>query len=277
MSIDYSKLAPLRNLARQTGLVRLLSLPGQWRRSRRKREYERTKPAVATVGFDELSVQMHTENLYEWMRVQSFRDDQHIISAATRQLQAGDTCWDIGASIGLYSTLFGKTVGASGQVVSFEPENRSREKLLANIALNEMPQVRVFPVALGKEKGQFNLELAPTASAGTHRLAASGHSEKKENVQSVEVWPGDEFRVANQLPVPNMMKIDVEGQEENVLLGLKNTLADPLCKTVVCEIHFSILAANGDDGAPARIVQLLKSCGFEQQNWIDASHLAAYK
>lgn len=277
MSIDYSKLAPLRNLARQTGLVRLLSLPGQWKRSRRKREYERSKPTTTTVGFDYLSVQMHTENLYEWMRVQSFHDDRHIISAATRHLQPGDVCWDIGASIGLYSTLFGKAVGASGQVVTFEPENRSREKLLANIALNELKNVRAFPVALGRERGQFDLELATAASAGTHRLAASGHSGDKENVQSVEVWPGDEFRAANQLPTPNMIKIDVEGQEENVLLGLKSTLADPACKTVVCEIHFSILAANGDDDAPARIMELLKSCGFVQQNWIDASHLAVYK
>ncbi|MCW5921755.1 MAG: FkbM family methyltransferase [Saprospiraceae bacterium] len=277
MSIDYSKIAPLRNFARQTGLVWLLSLPSHWKRSQRKFEYERTKPTVAIVGFDNLSVQMRTENLYEWMRAQSFHDDQHIISAAMRQLRPGDNCWDIGASIGLYSALFGKAVGVGGQVVSFEPENRSREKLLANIALNELKNIRVFPVALGREKGQFDLELATAASAGTHRLVTSGHSEKKENVQQVEVWSGDEFRAANQLSVPNMIKVDVEGQEENVLLGLKDTLADLACKAVVCEVHFSILAANGDDGAPKRIMELLKSCGFKQQNWIDASHLAAYK
>ncbi len=41
--------------------------------------------------------------------------------AVKRQVRAGDTVWDIGANVGLYTHEFLDRVGPTGQVVAFEP------------------------------------------------------------------------------------------------------------------------------------------------------------
>jgi len=40
---------------------------------------------------------------------------------------------------------------------------------------------------------------------------------------------------------PNVAKIDVEGQEVNVLKGLKKALSSATCRLVCCEVHPPLL------------------------------------
>jgi hypothetical protein len=74
-----------------------------------------------------------------------------------------------------------------------------------------------------------------------------------------------------------MLKIDVEGVEGEVIRGLEQTQATPTCHTVLIEMHFTILAQRGFSDAPQKILQSLKSAGFTEVHFPDASHLFATK
>jgi hypothetical protein len=77
-------------------------------------------------------------------------------------------------------------------------------------------------------------------------------------------------------PVPQVIKVDVEGFEEQVFLGMRETLQSRQVRTIFCEMHFGILEERGDRMAPVRIEKMLKDLGF-RVSWIDASHLGAMR
>jgi FkbM family methyltransferase len=276
--MNYTQFSWLRTILRKLGILHLLTAGQRKKVKEREAYYAANKPTSASMQLNGQTIQMHTADMYEYVRVQSFEDDKPIIAAITQQLSKGETFWDIGTSIGLYSNYVAKVVGTTGHVISYEPELRSRERLLENIAFNNNTGIiQVVNYALGKEKGSFTMELAEKASAGNHKILSAGESSGAGKTQTVEVLTADEVIGLLTLPQPNAVKIDVEGQEENVILGAKSVLSNPACHTIVIEIHFSIFSSRNDDGGPARIQERLQEYGFNTIQWIDASHIAGYK
>jgi len=72
--------------------------------------------------------------------------------------------------------------------------------------------------------------------------------------------------------IPNVIKMDVEGFEEEVLQGMGEILVSPLLRSILIEVHFMKLELRGRATAPIRIEKLLRKTGFAT-NWVDASHL----
>ena len=81
---------------------------------------------------------------------------------------------------------------------------------------------------------------------------------------------GDELVQKRGLPVPNFLKMDVEGCELDVFQGMRDVLKDTLCRGVFCEVHFELLAERGQPYAPKEIGDLLKSSGLTSQRWTDS-------
>jgi hypothetical protein len=50
-----------------------------------------------------------------------------------------------------------------------------------------------------------------------------------------------------------------------------------VCKVMVIEVHFAILALKGEDETPQRIISTLRKYGFTKIDWLDSSHLIATK
>jgi hypothetical protein len=73
---------------------------------------------------------------------------------------------------------------------------------------------------------------------------------------------------------PNVIKVDVEGFEEEVLTGLSETLKSSELRSVLVEVHFMKLENRGRMDAPTRIEKLLRDKSFKTR-WVDASHLLA--
>lgn len=274
--MDYSKLNGIRTLTRSLGINYLLTIPTRRKRQKWMDEYNATKPKVANFQMEGNQFQMHVSDAYEYVRVQSFNEDIAIIKALKNRIKNGDTIWDIGSSIGLYSNVLAKFTGNSGKVVCFEPEKRSRERLLENIQLNKATNIDVQPVALGKENASATLAINEAASAGNHQIKAN--VEPSNNlVQTIEIICADDLLGKEKLKSPNVLKIDVEGHEENVLLGAKKILASPSCHSVMIEVHFSIFSERNDNDGPNRIKQHLTDAGFTSFEWVDSSHLLATK
>lgn len=185
--------------------------------------------------------------------------EKQILELLICALRSGDIIYDVGANFGLYTVLLAKAVGEQGQVIAFEPDSRSYERLQENLKLNGVRNIRSFPKALGDQNGEAKLYLEEERTCLSSLLVRPGTREI--NHQLVEVVEGDRLREEQSLPVPQVVKIDVEGSEYAVIQGLRHTLADPVCELVCCEIHPHLLPA---EVKPAQVLALLKSLGFDR-------------
>jgi FkbM family methyltransferase len=166
-------------------------------------------------------------------------------------------------------------VGKAGEIVAFEPEPRSNSRLRDNLEANRSSAVRVIDAALGDSQGVMTLRFAGHFASGAHSLFGQGSVPDGASVD-VEVARGDDLLRRLGLRAPAIIKVDVEGAEEEVLRGLSSTLAGPSCHTLLCEVHFGQLEARGHREAPARIESSLRAHGFRIR-WLDHSHLLATK
>jgi FkbM family methyltransferase len=183
--------------------------------------------------------------------------EQPVMEFLRDKLSAGDVVYDVGSNIGLYAVLLGKLVGEKGLVIGFEPEQKNYDHLLQNLRLNSLNNVHVHRVALGDCDGEGKLY------CGEDLLFANllNPREKEARYEVVKIMEGDSFRVAENLPIPRAVKIDVEGYEYSVLMGLKKTLQSPACQFVSCEVHPTLLSKGA---TPGHVLDLLRSCGFSQ-------------
>jgi FkbM family methyltransferase len=190
--------------------------------------------------------------------------------ALMSQVRAGDVAWDIGANVGLYTTRLAEAVGPSGKVVAFEPVPSCYAELVRRT--QELPQVLAMGVALSNQAGTALMSLESDPLSTTNSLAAPVGA----NATEIPIGVAFELVQAGKVPSPNILKIDVEGFEEEVLLGLGPLLREPSCRALLIEMHFGILDRRGQRQAPARISDLLRSSGFTLR-WVDASHLEAVR
>jgi FkbM family methyltransferase len=204
-------------------------------------------------------------------------NEKKIIEPFLGKMGPGDTVFDIGASVGLYTVFIAKTVGKHGRVVAFEPERRSRQRLEENIRLNSLDNVLVVSDALGRERSRQFLKPDKDFASGANVIFKDKKDPEAAGGEEISVVSGDAFIKERALPVPNALKIDVEGMEDDVLAGLKETLRKPECRTVLCEVHFSNLEKRGKPEAPKHIEEILKASGFGRLLWLDRSHLLAVK
>lgn len=136
--------------------------------------------------------------------------------AVNSALRPGETFYDIGAHAGLYTLLAGKRVGPMGSVVAFEPDPRNQANLERHIALNQLANVNVVRAAVGATTGMASFDVAE--SAYENRISATGSAR-------VRCYALDDAVAVLGLPLPDCIKIDVEGGEEDVLRGASATLA----------------------------------------------------
>jgi FkbM family methyltransferase len=191
--------------------------------------------------------------------------------ALTSALRPGDVVWDVGANVGVYTSTFAELVGSSGIVCSFEPVPSCFAELERRT--RAMPNVRCFAMALGDREMTAPIWTSDDPFGVTNSLV-QGAAKADGRTVSVPVRAGDALVGAHLVPAPNVLKIDVEGFEEEVLTGLTKTLERPECRAVFIEVHFAILEGRGARHAPSRIKSLLGAKGFEAR-WTDGSHLAA--
>jgi len=134
-------------------------------------------------------------------------------------LKEGQTFVDVGANVGYYTILAAK-LGA--KVIAFEPSVNNRELLNKNIKNNNC-KVKVFSQALSNTSG--NTILYTNTTPGQYSLMGSGNGEKVEMVTYDSL----------HLPVPDMIKLDVEGSERSVLEGMQSVLTTDKPITIIIE------------------------------------------
>jgi len=202
-----------------------------------------------------IAAQFHADTPYELRMVEGWSEEsifKHLIAF----LRRGDTVYDIGANLGLYTVFLARAVGPEGRVVAVEPDSEAYSKLDRNVRLNGLTNVKLFRKALGEERAQLKLYKGTDITDSTLADVIRANGDRYE---VVEVLGGDALRGTEELPTPRVVKIDVEGYEYAVLQGLRHTLAEKACELVCCEVHTNLLPPRI---RPEQIVSFLRSLGF---------------
>ena len=127
------------------------------------------------------------------------------------RVREGMTVFDIGAHAGFYTLLLSRAVGASGKVFAFEPWPANITDCLAHVRMNQLSNVVVVPAAVAKTPGLASFASGESSSTG--RLAPT------DTAVRVACLTLDELLATERFPVPDVIKIDVEGAESQVLEG----------------------------------------------------------
>ncbi len=133
----------------------------------------------------------------------------------TRVIKEGDIVFDIGAHVGYYTLIASRVVGEQGRVYAFEPVLRNIEYLRKHIAINKCKNVEIIEAAVSKDN--------VIAYFDTQKGSYMGKLSNYKTETKVRTLTIDKF-VQNKGIVQKVIKIDVEGEEFNVLWGAANTL-----------------------------------------------------
>ena len=164
------------------------------------------------------------------------------ISNAKRFVHTGDVVIDVGANIGVLTSLFARWVGHGGRVIAIEPEPVNLAALRRRVKRRGLlPVVEIVSAAAGDCSGRVRLRITPH-HPGDHHLVAGGASTGDIiNVDSVTL---DGLLAARKLCCPSLLKIDVQGAELSVLRGAEQTLMR--CRPVLLiEVDRGALARAG--------------------------------
>jgi FkbM family methyltransferase len=197
------------------------------------------------------------------------------LSANTLDREADTTQWidsfnkddvfvDIGASMGVYSIY----AGIRGHnVISFEPLWSSYSVLCENIILNNIfDKVTPLNVALTDRTRIEKLSISSADPGGSHNSldVDVAQSTGVNSGINLKIMGGTIDHIWNEfnLPIPNHIKIDVDGIEEKILYGGKSILSSSKVHSVLVEV--SILETNQCNN----VINFLGELGFSLESVI---------
>lgn len=190
----------------------------------------RGKVKITVLGYN---LKFRTESNFEYYRVRTFNAEPEVLKYLKDFLTAGDIFYDIGANIGTYSVLASKLVGKKGRVYAFEPEVKNFHHLCSNKFFNNSNNLIPLCLAISNENRLSHFKLdSQEVGRGGHCLSESGEF-------TIPCFSLDSLQQNLKIPRPNHIKIDIEGQEEKALEGMKSILQSPELKTIIIEAHYT--------------------------------------
>lgn len=214
---------------------------------------------------------IETSNGHEVHRAQTFKEKEPETLDWIRRFgnfTNEPVFFDVGANIGIYS-LYAASFYENIDIYSFEPDIQSCAALCRNVYMNNF-RVNVYPVAISEGSG---LEILHTsimkAGAGASALGHDYLFHKNKSINTFRhgvFYVGIDDVVAKyNLPVPNFIKIDVDGLEEIILKNGATVFAHNDCYSVLVEIQYQ--SSIDID----RIIKFMRGVNFElsaKSEWI---------
>jgi FkbM family methyltransferase len=232
-------------------------------------KYRRIK--TFEVKVNDLNVRFHTRDEYSngWFFPRYAGGELHERTVTEMLLKSveGAQCFvDVGANLGWYTCLASKHM-PEGKVYGFEMDDLNYALLLKNIAINNLNNVEAYNIAVSDlSSGVVSYKREHNSPSPVFSLyTGDTDQENTANLISVSAITLDGF-FENKRPMPDVIKIDVEGAEMKVLRGMKRVMTE--CRpTLFLEIHTLDLPAF--DSSYADILSLLFEYGYETFEIVD--------
>jgi FkbM family methyltransferase len=158
-----------------------------------------------------------------------------LLTSLANHLKCGDVLYDVGAHIGFISLFAARLVGSEGKVYAFEADPENSKRILEHVRMNTSSQIEVVPTAVWSECTTLSFQRdSDSSSRNTGAVSTIAENERRFGVVAVEAVTLDHF-VLNHRP-PTVVKIDVEGAEEQVLKGAEAIFRNSR-PTLICEVH----------------------------------------
>jgi FkbM family methyltransferase len=145
-----------------------------------------------------------------------------------RKLQLeGKNIYDIGANFGAFSLFFARATGQQGKVYAFEPLAENCSSIKENARLNLMTNIEVIQTGVGDKKERLIIAYDPVDTATASFVdEIKNKAKNKGTLRTIEMDVNtlDNLVAKLSLPLPDFVKIDVEGMEAKVLKGMQGII-----------------------------------------------------
>lgn len=176
-----------------------------------------------------------------WTYIKGHYPEPHVTGILDTHLGEGGLFVDIGANIGVHTVYAAHKVGRTGQCIAFEPNPHSYKRLSQQIALNQLENVTVHHTALGNDVGTVVLQGCNDENVGSSLRTSKADDDGCE----VPLNPADNYLADIPQQQQGICKIDVEGYEHQVLLGLVGFIASHPNMSYIVEVTDEWLKASG--------------------------------
>lgn len=142
-----------------------------------------------------------------------------ILARTIRAKKNSAVLMDIGANVGQHSLYMSQFVD---EIIAFEPAPQAIRQFKRNIIANSINNITLHEVALGDHDSIGSLGTGFEGNSGSRSLVWSFAQDKNEDVI---VKHGDTFVKNTGCQHIDILKLDVEGFEKNVFVGLNKKLS----------------------------------------------------
>ena len=119
-------------------------------------------------------------------------------------------------------------------MIAFEPVPACARAVARNIELNGFAHASIREEAVGSRSGTARLLVVGEAS-WSHLASTGRHADVRGEID-VAVVAIDELVAADEIPPPDVLKIDTEGAELQAIEGMRSTIGRHR-PAIVCELH----------------------------------------
>ncbi len=141
-----------------------------------------------------------------------------------KSFKDGEIFCDVGANIGIY-TLYVASLYPNSLIYAIEPDRRNYIRLLENITLNHYMNCVCFNLGLSNESDMVDfyvpkIEIGASGGQLRNPIDETGKQFKETEKYLVPVMDFGSFIRGFGLEFPEYVKIDVDGQETDIILEL---------------------------------------------------------
>lgn len=150
--------------------------------------------------------------------------EQYKTEAFLEHFTPGSIFFDIGAHAGYFTSIAAVINNGKGKIIAFEPRPMNIKFFMNHIEINNFQNVTLIEAAAGETDGYVQFD--------DKHGSATGFVSKEGNLKVIQVSVGRMVKDGS-LPVPDFIKIDVEGGEKEVLKSLDNVISSAHPKILV--------------------------------------------
>jgi FkbM family methyltransferase len=170
-----------------------------------------------------------SDQLSRWLYLDRF--EQNELHFVRDYLHSGDTFIDAGANIGYYAIMASSLVQDEGRIFSFEPTSESYNCLFRSLKHFHYTNIEAFNIALSDRAEQRNFLKMKDGHSAWNTLGKP-LLEGSYEITMVNCLTLDSIlcRYSGHI---DLIKVDVEGWEYRVLLGMEGILTEHRCDLLI--------------------------------------------